>query len=176
MNLNNNSYTVTFTSVIKIRGVNPYILVSHDRAEKIKDGWKKPMPVLVRINNLPKDFWKINMMPVGNGDFYLYLHGNVRRESKTKVGDKVIVDVVFDKEYRNGPLHPMPEWFAKELNKNSVAQKNWKTLSPSRKKEVLRYFSNLKSEEAKKRNLKRAMDVLSEKKDRFMGRLWESGK
>src|SRR5260370_35380639 len=37
-----------FTAVIKIGGVNPFILVSTLRANAIKPGWRKPLPVLVR--------------------------------------------------------------------------------------------------------------------------------
>lgn len=43
-----------------------------------------------------------------SGSFYLYLHGDVRKASTTKVGDRVHVEVSFDAEYRNGPMHPMP--------------------------------------------------------------------
>ena len=48
-------------------------------------------------------------MPIGDGSFYLYLHGDVRKSSKTKVGDIVKVRVQFDHEYTNGPMHPMIE-------------------------------------------------------------------
>ena len=44
-----------FTSLIKIRDViNPYILVTATQARTIKPGWRKPLPVLVRINGEPK--------------------------------------------------------------------------------------------------------------------------
>lgn len=49
-----------FTSVIKIRGVNPFILVSTLRANAIKLGWRKALPVLVRINGRPEKAWRIN--------------------------------------------------------------------------------------------------------------------
>ena len=62
---------ITFTAEIKIRGVNPYILVSKTRTAKIKSGWRKPMPVLVRINGKPETHWRINMMPIGDGNYYL---------------------------------------------------------------------------------------------------------
>ncbi len=45
------------------------------------------------------------MMPIGDGSFYLYLHGSVRKASNTKVGDKVSVEIEFDSEYQNGPMH-----------------------------------------------------------------------
>src|ERR1700674_2556367 len=79
--------TSSFTSIIKIRGVNPFILVSASRANTIKPGWRKPLPVLARINGKPAKAWRINMMPVGDGSYYLYLHGDVRKASGTVVGD-----------------------------------------------------------------------------------------
>src|SRR5216683_8170358 len=103
--------TLSFTAVIKIRGVNPFILVSASRADVIKPGWRKPLPVLVRINGKPPNAWRINMMPAGNGSFYLYLHGDIRKASRTAVGDRVRVDIDFDASYRNGLQHPMPGWF-----------------------------------------------------------------
>ena len=167
--------SLRFSSVIKIIGVNPYVLVSAVRAKKLKPGWRKPLPVLLRINGKPEKPWRINMMPKGNGSFYLYLHGEVRKASKTKVGDKVEVEVSFDEEYRIGPMHPMPEWFESALMKNPKAKQAWQQLTPSRQKEILRYFANLKSQEAQKKNLVRAMNVLSGEKDRFMARTWRNG-
>ena len=62
-------------------------------------------------------------MPTGTGAFYLYLHGDVRRASRTKVGNLVAVDVEFDTAYRNGPMHPMPAWFRTPLARNRKAAK-----------------------------------------------------
>ena len=163
------------TSIIKIREGNPYILVGPAQAKTLKPGWRKPLPVLVRINGKPAEPWRINMMPVGDGSFYLYLHGDVRKASGTKVGDRVRVEVGFDARYRNGPQHPVPSWFKAALRKNSQAAKNWDALIPSRKKEILRYFARLKSPEARERNLERALHVLSGRKGRFMARVWNQG-
>jgi hypothetical protein len=165
-----------FTSIIKIRGINPFVLVSPARATAIKPGWRKPLPVLVRINGKPKIPWRINMMPAGDGSFYLYLHDKIRNASDTKVGDRVQVEVRFDATYKNGPMHPMPAWFKTALQKNRIAMKNWEALIPSRKKEVLRYFSYLKSPQARTRNLEKALYVLSGKKGRFVGRAWDRGR
>lgn len=162
--------------MIKIHGVNPYLLVSATRAAKLKPHWRKPMPVLVRIDGKPEEAWSINMMPVGDGNFRLYLHEKVRKASSTGVGDRVEVEVRFDGKYKGGPAHPMPVWFRAALGKNSVARKNWEALIPSRKKEILRYFSGLKSAEPHERNLARALRVLSGKPERFMARSWSGGK
>jgi len=161
---------------MKIDGVNPYVLVSAERASKLQPNWRKPMPVLVQINGQPQEPWPINMMPIGDGSFRLYLHEKVRKSSSTGVGDRVEVEVRFDSKYKGGPAHPMPVWFRAALSKNSVARKNWEALIPSRKKEVLRYFASLKSAEARERNLVRAIRVLSGKGERFMARSWSEGK
>jgi hypothetical protein len=160
---------------MKIRDANPYIPVSAARAQALKPGWRKPLPVLVRINGAPKVPWRINMMPAGNGSFYLYLHGDVRKASSTKVGEKVEVELAFDASYRNGPMHPMPPSFRTALAGNPDAKKAWAALIPSRKKEVLRYLSGLKSPEALARNVEKVTRVLSGEKGRFMARDWEDG-
>jgi len=167
--------TVSFTAVIKIRGINPFVLVSASRAKTIKPGWRKPLPVLVRINGKPDRAWRINMMPVGSGSFYLYLRGDVRKASGTTLGDRVQVEIAFDASYRNGPQHPMPRWFKQALGRNPRAKKNWTALIPSRKKEILRYFSRLNSSDARARNLAAALRVLSGETGRFMGRAWRNG-
>jgi hypothetical protein len=164
-----------FTAVIKIRGVNPFILVSASRANAIKAGWRKPLPVLVRVNGKPANPWRINMMPVGNGSFYLYLHGDVRKASSTAVGDRVRVEIDFDASYRSGPQHSMPRWFKRALAGNPQTMKSWTALIPGRKKEILRYFSGLNSPDARARNLAKALHVLSGETGRFMGRAWKNG-
>ncbi len=162
-----------FSAVMKIYNGNPYIDISAARARALKAGWRKPMPVLIRIDGHPKKApWRINMMPKGDGTFYLYLHGDVRRVSRTGVGDRVRVEIAFDAAYRNGPMHPMPSWFRIPLSQNAAAKKGWDALIPSRKKEVLRYLSWLKSKEARERNVAKALHVLSGKKGRYMARDW----
>lgn len=120
--------------------------------------------------------WQINMMPVGDGSFYLYLHDKVRKASHTKVGDTVTITIKFDEAYQNGPQHPIPTWFADELRNNKAVQENWNALPPSRQKEILRYFANLKSNEAKQRNLEKAIHVLSGKPRTFLARIWKDGR
>ena len=164
--------TEQFTGIIKLLGVNPYVVVSRTRAQRLKPGWRKPMPVLVQVNGQPEPAWHINMMPVGDGSFYLYLHGDVRKASHTTVGDRVNVSLQFDGTYKNGPQHPMPSWFRIPLSKLPKAKQ---ALAPSRQKEILRYLAALKSHAARKRNVSKALWVLSGKQGRFMARSWRDG-
>jgi hypothetical protein len=113
-------------------------------------------------------------MPVGDGTFYLYLHGLVRKASGADVGDVVSLRVRFDDEYKGGPAHPMPSWFGDELDRNPAAKHGWEALTPSRQKEVLRYFAGLKSAQAQRRNVQKALHVLAGGKARFMARSWNA--
>jgi len=164
--------SLRFRSLIEINSINPYVLVSAKRAAHIQKGWRKPLPVRIRVNGKPEKPWRINLMPVGDGSFYLYLHGDVRKASSTKVGEIVTVELEFDDEYKSGPAHPMPLWFSHALDRNRRARQTWSGLIPSRQKEILRYFSRLKTTEAQTRNVRRAIEVLSGNKGRFMARSW----
>jgi hypothetical protein len=167
--------SVCVDGVIEIRGVNPYVAVNSSQANTLKPGWRKPLPVVVRIDGDSATVWRTNMMPDGSGNFYLYLHGKMRKASDTKVGDRVRVEIKFDAAYRNGPRDPMPKWFRQALDGNAQAKKNWGALIPSRKKEIVRYFSRLVSADAKIRNQARVLHVLSGREGRFMGRTWKNG-
>ncbi len=161
-----------FRARIGIDKINPYVPVSAGRATRLQPGWRKPIPVLIRVNGKPETPWRINMMPVGNGAFFLYLHATVRKASGTKVGDTVTVEIAFDAAYKGGPAEPMPAWFASALRRNRAARRGYEALPPSRKKEIVRHLARLKSAEAQQRNLKMALFVLSGGKARFMARSW----
>ena len=161
-----------FSSTIELNGINPFVRVSAARALRLRVGWRKPLPVRVRINGRPDEPWCINMMPSGDGEFYLYLHEVVRRASGTRVGDRVGVEIEFDESYKSGPAHPMPPWFADALTVAASAKKRWESLTPSLQKEILRYFARLKSPEAQARNLLKAMKALTGEPTRFMARDW----
>ena len=167
--------TLEFSATIDIVGANPYVLVNDERATKLRPGWRRPMPVLVKINGRPDSPWRTNMMPVGNGEFYLYLHGGMRKSSGAKVDDVVTISLSFDESYRNGPLHETPDWFESSLASDANVMANWERLTPSRQKEVLRYFAGLKTDDARKRNLVQVLRVLSGARERFMGRDWTDG-
>jgi hypothetical protein len=165
-----------FRAPIEIRGINPYVLVSVERAARLKPDWRKPMPVRIQVNGKPEVPWRINMMPTGNGSFFLYLHAQVRNASRTGVGDVVSVTVEFDGLYKGGPSDPMPSWFRNELRRNPKARRGLERLPPSRQKEIIRYLARLKSAQAQQRNMLRALHVLAGGKARFMGRAWEAGR
>ncbi|WP_194953463.1 YdeI/OmpD-associated family protein [Sphingopyxis solisilvae] len=163
---------MNFRAKIELRGINPYVWVTRARAGRIKAGWRRPMPVLVQINGQPNPPRRVNMMPAGDGGFYLYLDGVARKASNSRHGDMVDVAVVFDEEYRSGPQHDMLPDFVVRLDNNPTAKTRWDALAPSLQKEILRYLANLKSDVARRRNVERAIAVLGGAKERFLARDW----
>lgn len=168
--------SLRFMARIEINGINPFVAVDGEQATRLREGWRKPMPVLVQINGAPTAPWRINMMPRGDGGFFLYLHGMVREAAEgVGVGDTVEVSVAFDAAYRGGPVNPMPDAFAQGLKHDKAAAKAWEALTPSLQKEALRRFAGVKSDEAKIRNIEAALSVLGGVEGRLMARDWRNG-
>jgi hypothetical protein len=161
-----------FRAPIEINKINPYVRVGPELAGRLRPNWRRPMPVRIQVNGKPDIPWRINLMPVGDGSFFLYLHGQVRKESGASVGDVVSLTIEFDDDYKGGPVDPIPPWFGDELQRNPAAQSGWDRLPPSRQKEILRYLVRLKSSQAQQRNVQRALHVLAGGKARFMARSW----
>jgi hypothetical protein len=101
-----------------------------------------------------------------SGKWRLYLNTPMRKRAKKDVGDSVEITVEYDPIERMVPMHPK---LKDALSRNKQASKIFESLSPSRKKEILRYIGFLKSEEALDRNITRAIGFLSGK-ERFVGR------
>jgi hypothetical protein len=165
-------HTHRFRARIEINKINPYVRVSALLASQLSQGSRKPIPVQMRVNGKPEIPLRTNLMPVGDGSFYLYLNGAVRKASGTKVGNMANLEMTFDAAYKTGPLHPVPGYLRDALAKHQKAKRGWSRLAPSLKKEILRYFSRLKSVEAQTRNRNRAIFVLSGRRGRFLGRSW----
>ncbi len=161
---------VSLTQRIKIRGINPYLVVNAKQATLLKPEWRKPMPVLVTLNGKPRRPARTNLMPVGNGSFYLYLNGPLREASATAVGDRVVARLVFDAAYRSGPAHPVPSALGRALRAQRNTRAAWKALTPSRQKEILRYIAALRSETARERNIEKVLKMLSTPKGIYLGR------
>ena len=168
-------HEIEFKATIELRGYNPYIAVSAEQAATVAPGWRRPIPVLVQLNGGPTPPWRINMMPVGDGSFYLYLDNGIRKPTRTAVGDEVMVTLGFDAEYRGGPAQDMPDDLAAALRGNLAAASNWEKLPPSRKKEVLRYLARLQSPSARQSNFERLINVLEGHEGRYMARQWRDG-
>jgi hypothetical protein len=152
-----------FTQTISIIGVNPYVTVPPKIAQTF--GKKGFIPVQIKVNGHP---FLANLVPIGGGRYRLYLHGLMRKKAKAQVGDRIAIELVYDLQPR---VEPMSKPLTDLLKTNLTAWNNWKSLSPSRRKEINRYLNRLKSDKALRRNLARVMSYLEGQGDWFKRRI-----
>jgi hypothetical protein len=157
-----------FRSKIHIRGINPSVLIEPRQALWLRRQGRGPIPVRVQLNGKLQIRWRINFMPPRDGGFTCTWRKRSVSPPTLSVCDLVRVRVELDREYKGGPMHPMPRWFSLRSGANSRTSATWRRLSPSRQKEILRYFAGLKSAAARARNADRALEVFAGRRARLM--------
>jgi hypothetical protein len=88
----------------------------------------------------------------------------MRKKARAQVGDRVAIELAYDLKLR---VEPMSRPLVGLLKSRPAARNNWKSLSPSRRKEINRYLNRLKLDEALRRNLARVMKYLEGRGDWF---------
>ena len=87
----------------------------------------------------------------------LYINGPMLKASRSKVGDTVKIEIEFDPEPREVPF---PKRLADAFNRDAIAKAAFGKLSPSRRKEILKYLVSLKTEASIERNVERVLNNL----------------
>lgn len=154
-----------FSAVILKIGINPYVSVPTSILKKIfkaagKD--KGHIPVRLLINRT--EF--IQHLVKYSGQWRLYLNMPMRKAAGKDTGDKISIGICFDEIERELPVNTR---FEKALRSNKKASAVFDSLPPSRKKEIVRYINNLKTETAVEKNINKAIGFLLGEQ-RFVGR------
>lgn len=155
----------SFTARIDIIGVNPFVFLPTDTLHAVfaQAGKNKgPVPVHGTIDGHAF----IQTLVRFSGHWRLYLNGPMLKATRRSVGEQVKVRIAFDPRDRTTP---MPAVLEAALDRHPKARAVFDGLAPSRRKEIMRYIGNLKSEEAITRNVARAIAFL-EGRERFAGR------
>lgn len=154
-----------FNAEIEIIGVNPFVFVPDDILQNIfKQANKNSghIPINGTVNKKP---YKQTLVKYG-GEWRLYINTTMLKNSPKHVGETVEITLNYDPESRE--IEP-PQNFVTALQENKEAKKVFDNLPMSRKTEIVRYIAKLKSDEAKEKNIKRAINFLLGK-ERFIGR------
>jgi hypothetical protein len=154
-----------FKAKIFIISVNPYVLLPNPILKElfIQAGKEKgAIPVRGILDGHPF----IQTLVKYSGKWRLYLNMPMRKAIKKDVGDRIKVEIEYDPVERIIPMHPK---LSKSLNTNKEAMVVFENLSPSKRKEIVRYISFLKSETTIDKNVSRAIQFLLGK-ERFVGR------
>ena len=154
-----------FKATLSLIGINPFVFVPQQILDTIFLEAKKnkgPVPVCGTINGKKYNQTLIRY----SGEWRLYINTIMLSDSPKRIGEIIEVTIKFDTRLRTIKPHPK---LIIELNKHKDAKKNFDNLPPSRQKEIIRYISNLKTEQAVQANIKKAIGFLKGK-NRFIGR------
>lgn len=154
-----------FSACIEIIGVNPFVFVPVKILDSIfkKSGKEKgAIPICGTVN---EKFYRQTLVKY-SGEWRLYINTTMLKNSPKRIGEKIFLTIDFDEEDRTIPIHPELQ---KALNENIRAKQIFLELSPSRRKEIVRYIHHLKSESIRQKNIEKAIDFLLGKA-KFVGR------
>ena len=155
----------SFSAKIFIIGINPYVLLP---AEVLRSTFKEAgkdkgaIPVRGTLNG--KAFTQT--LVKYSGKWRLYLNTPMRVGAGIDVGDIANVEIEYDPEPRITPMHPKLQ---QALEQNKKAKAAFEKLTPSRKKEIMRYIGFLKTDASVKTNVEKVIQNLLGK-GRFGGR------
>lgn len=145
-----------FLAVVDKVDINPYVKVPDSIIQSLHKEINKqtgPIPVTGKLQGKPFATTVVKF----RGMWRLYLNTPMRQSANVDVGDKVTVELKWDKKSREVPS---PKKFTLALAKNKKAKDAFEKLIPSRQKEILRYLGNLKQEETLERNIDKVIQFL----------------
>lgn len=157
--------TYDFSAEIKIIGINPYVSVPNEILNCIfidANKEKGPIPIKGTINEKPYLQTLVKYL----GEWRLYINTIMLENSPKRIGENLKVTLAFDPNERIVAMHPL---LKKALSENPNANAIFEKLPPSRRKEIIRYISFLKTEEKVIENVQKAINFLLGK-ERFIGR------
>ncbi|MCB9189933.1 MAG: YdeI/OmpD-associated family protein [Flavobacteriales bacterium] len=154
-----------FIAAIDIIGVNPFVFVPEEILSRIfidAGKTKGHIPIYGKINDKPYTQTLVKF----SGHWRLYINTSMLKNSPKRIGELISISVAYDPVSREISTPPA---FLKALENNPSAASVFEKLSPSRKKEIVRYLANLKSPESLNKNILRSIEFLNGK-ERFVGR------
>lgn len=146
----------TFQATIEIIGINPFVRIPEDILDAIfkqaaKD--KGHIPVSGTVNNTAYQQTLLRY----SGLWRLYINTTMLENSPKRIGELIKVTITYDTADRTVKPHPQ---FIKALENNLGAKQSFNKLAPSMQKEMIRYISNLKTEQTRSRIIDRAINYL----------------
>ncbi len=145
-----------FKAKLDIIGINPFVFVPEAillALFKNAGRDKGHIPVCGLVNGNPYEQTLLRYQ----GEWRLYISTSMLPNSPKRIGETIEVSIEVDQ--RDRTLHPDPD-LTKALAQSKEAQARFDTLPPSRRKEIIRYISILKTDESRAKNIERAIGFL----------------
>ena len=155
----------SFQTNLEIIGINPFVQIPESILSEVfvQAGKNKGyIPIKGTINTLSYHQTLVKYA----GLWRLYINTTMLKNSPKRIGKTIEFTIEFDPSDRT--IEPLP-LLLKTLNENPVAKKKFESLTPSLKKEIMRYIAALKTEESRTKNTEKAIQFLLGKES-FIGR------
>jgi hypothetical protein len=149
-----------FVAKVQKIGINPYVRVPKDVLDWIFEHAKRsqsPIPVQGTLNGKPFLQTLVKYRAV----WRLYLNTPMRTAAGIDVGDEATVVLDFDGRPRTTPMNPA---LARAFDAHPSCRRAFDALTPSRRKEILRYLNALKTEASLERTVQSVLSHLSGKR------------
>jgi uncharacterized protein YdeI (YjbR/CyaY-like superfamily) len=146
----------SFERVIYKIGINPVVDPPEDVLRYLFErAGRSKGPIAVRgtINGAPF----VQTLVKYKGAWRLYINGIMLKAAAATVGDLARITIDIDTD---PPVEQMPRQLADALSRQPSAAAEFDKLTPSRKKEILRYLNSLKSDAAIARNIEKVIKQL----------------
>jgi len=156
---------ISFSAEIAIIGINPFVFLPEEVLQQlfIQAGKTKgKIPVTMTID----EYSFIQTLIKYSGYWRLYLNTPMRKAAGKEVGNTALFTITYDPTVRETAIHPK---LTAALKANQEAKRVFDALILSRRLEIVRYISFLKTEESIDRNVAKAIQFLLAK-ERFIGR------
>lgn len=163
--INQRNKRYRFNAILDKIGINPFVFLPENILLPIIENAKQyngKIPVKGIVNNLAYQQTLIKY----SGEWRLYINTKMLKDSPKRIGEIIKLTIEMDYEDRIVPTHPD---FFNALEKNHLALEVFQNLSPSLKKEIVRYLSRLKTQKSIDKNITRAINFL-QGKESFVGR------
>ncbi len=154
-----------FKATLNIIGINPFVFVPEQILLSLFKAAGKDkgfIPIRGTVNGVPYEQTLVRY----SGEWRLYINTTMLPDSPKRIGESIDVTIEFDP--RDRTLQPHPDLTA-ALAQNKQAEARFQQLSPSHRKEIIRYISAVKTDETRRKNIEKAIGFLLGKNP-FVGR------
>ncbi|HVZ24968.1 MAG TPA: YdeI/OmpD-associated family protein [Sediminibacterium sp.] len=138
-----------FSAVIQKIGINPCVPVP-ERITQNMVSHRGYIAIRGTINNFP---FVQNLVPVKNAPYRLYINGPMLKGAMSSTGRKAVFKIEQDPDpsAREPEMQPA---FRKRFTQEKLLTEFY-ACTPSRQKEILKYYGNLKTDKSREQNLDR---------------------
>jgi hypothetical protein len=145
---------LSFKAKILKTGINWYVNVPTKITEQMS-----VVKGHIRIKGMINGFeFTKTLMPVKNSAHRLFVNGVMMKGGKTALGEFANFEIEQD-ENKAANDYPIPAQLVEQLDKNEL-RKDFDTLTASRKKDILKYLSYVKTQETLLKNIDKLIDQL----------------